>query len=285
VSASAGNASASVTWTAPSSNGGAAITGYVVQYSSDNGDSWTTASCSGTATTCNVTGPPVSLLNGTGYIFHVAATNAVGTGSYSTASSSVTPATLPGAPTAVSASAGNASASVTWTAPSSNGGAAITGYVVQYSSDNGNSWTTANCPPIGTTCNVTGLTPGVTYAFSVIATNRVGNSAPSTSTTVEAVLQTNIGFFGLKAQVVALLNVVEADHLNAIAVYGYANPGQGGMSTQLANDVKVYVVAKLKAMHITGVTVTVTGGASTTMFNHGKRGPANRCAVVTASRI
>jgi len=50
--------------------------------------------------------------------------------------------TVPSAPTNLSATTGNAQASLTWTAPSSNGGATITDYIVQYSSNNGGSWTT-----------------------------------------------------------------------------------------------------------------------------------------------
>ena len=82
---------------------------------------------SSTATTQDVTG----LTNGTAYTFKVAAINAVGTGSQSAdPSNPVTPATVPGAPTVVTAVGGDASASVSWTAPASDGGSAVTGYVV-----------------------------------------------------------------------------------------------------------------------------------------------------------
>jgi len=88
VTATPGNAQAQVSWTAPSETGGYAITDYVVQYSSNSGSTWTTFSDSTSdATSATVTG----LTNGTAYIFRVAAVNAVGTGAYSTASSSVTP--------------------------------------------------------------------------------------------------------------------------------------------------------------------------------------------------
>ena len=70
------------------------------------------------------------LTNGTAYTFTVAAINAIGTGAASAQSNAVTPATVPGAPTIGTATRGNASATVTWTAPASNGGAVITGYVV-----------------------------------------------------------------------------------------------------------------------------------------------------------
>jgi len=83
-----GNAQVSLTWAAPSSTGGISITDYTVQYSSDSGNSWTTLSRSASAaTSATVTG----LTNGTSYVFRVAAVNGIGTGAYSTASSSVTP--------------------------------------------------------------------------------------------------------------------------------------------------------------------------------------------------
>jgi len=88
VTAAAGNEQATVSWTAPVDNGGYAITDYAVQFSSNGGSTWTTfADGTSTTTTATVTG----LTNGTAYVFRVAAVNGVGTGAYSTASSSVTP--------------------------------------------------------------------------------------------------------------------------------------------------------------------------------------------------
>ena len=91
VTATAGNAQAAVSWTAPTGViAQAPVTDYVVQYSSNSGSSWTTfADGTSTATSAVVT----SLTNGTAYTFRVAATNAIGTGSYSTASDSATPGT------------------------------------------------------------------------------------------------------------------------------------------------------------------------------------------------
>jgi hypothetical protein len=88
LSGTAGNGQVSLTWTAPASNGGAAITDYAVQYSSNSGSTWATfADGTSTDTSATVTG----LTNGTAYTFRVAAVNSVGTGSYSSASASVTP--------------------------------------------------------------------------------------------------------------------------------------------------------------------------------------------------
>ncbi|NBX75165.1 MAG: fibronectin type III domain-containing protein, partial [Proteobacteria bacterium] len=130
VSGTAGNTQVALTWSAPASNGGASITDYVVQYSSDSGSTWTTfADGTSASTSATVTG----LTNGTAYIFRVAATNSAGTGSESSNSASVTPvtpATTPDAPTSVSGTAGNTQVSLTWSAPASNGGASITDYVV-----------------------------------------------------------------------------------------------------------------------------------------------------------
>jgi hypothetical protein len=70
------------------------------------------------------------LTNGMAYTFTVAALNAVGTGPDSVPSAAVTPATEAGAPTGVSGTSGNTQVALSWTAPASDGGSAITGYVV-----------------------------------------------------------------------------------------------------------------------------------------------------------
>jgi uncharacterized protein (TIGR02145 family) len=93
----------------------------------------------------------------------------------STAVTPVAPNTVPGPPTSVVATAGNASASVAFVAPTNNGGSAITGYTVT-SSPGGFNATGATSP-----INVTGLTNGTAYTFTIVATNAIGNSSPSTA--------------------------------------------------------------------------------------------------------
>ena len=87
VSGTAGNAQISLTWTAPTVSVQTPITDYLLQYSTSPYTSWTTFS-DGTSTSSSAT--VNSLANGTTYKFRVAAVNAIGTGSYSTASAEVT---------------------------------------------------------------------------------------------------------------------------------------------------------------------------------------------------
>ncbi len=81
--------------------------------------------------------------------------------------------TVPGAPTIVSATSGNTEVIVTWTAPA-DGGSAITGYTVSASPGPATA-TTAGA----TSAAVTNLSNGISYTFTVTATNSVGTGAPS----------------------------------------------------------------------------------------------------------
>ena len=89
-------------------------------------------------------------------------------------------AVVPSSPTAVVATSGNAQLAVTWTAPTSTGDSAITDYLVEYSSNNGLTWTTF-ADPVSTvpSLTVTGLTNGTAYVINVVAKNIVGSSLPS----------------------------------------------------------------------------------------------------------
>lgn len=159
--APATSTSVGVSWVAPASNG-SAITGYTVTAAPGGA----TQSAAGTSHTFT------SLTPGTAYTFTVSATNAIGTGSDSAASNSVTPSAVPGAPGQPNVSVeSNTSILLDWSAAAANG-SAITGYSVTASPGNVVQ-TTAGA----TTLSFTGLTTGTAYTFQVKATNVNGTGA------------------------------------------------------------------------------------------------------------
>jgi hypothetical protein len=162
-------------WTAPTSDGGSPITGYTVT-------AYAGSSVEGTQSFSSTTATFTGLTDGTAYTFVVAATNSLGTGAGSAPSAPVTPATVPGAPTSVTAAAYGPAAQgeveVSWTAPTSDGGSAITSYtIVPYF--NG----TAQAPVVvsasSTTAIVSGLVVGELNYFTVTATNAMGSGPVS----------------------------------------------------------------------------------------------------------
>lgn len=166
----------SITWSAPLSDGGSPIQQYSVEYSSDNGASWSTKTVSGNILSTIVD----NLVNHESYIFRVVAINAAGRGTVSASSNPILPATTPLAPTIQSTTIGNSQLSIVWTAPGSDGGSNITDYsikfidAIQYSTDFSN-WITFNDgQSTNTTTIITGLTNGVAYFWRVAAINTVG---------------------------------------------------------------------------------------------------------------
>lgn len=164
ITAAAGDKEASVSWSAPNAVP-ETITGYRV-VSSPGGFTCTTKDLS-----CTVTG----LRNGVDYTFRVTSSSSGGDSAASEPSAPVTPAGLPSSVRSVRADPGDRSVSVSWNAPSDDGGAPITGY-------------TATAWPSGRACNTTeemrqcaigGLVNGQSYTVTVTARNRVGTSERS----------------------------------------------------------------------------------------------------------
>jgi predicted phage tail protein len=175
--ATAGNGSVALTWKAPSSNGGAPVTKYAVQ-SLVNGQ-WTNLAYP-TGLSHSVSG----LSNGTKYYFRIRAINAAGWSPASTTVSAV-PLTVPSAPLSPTATPGNGSVTLTWKAPSNNGGGPVTKYAVQRLVNG--QWQNMAFPTTGT-YKALGLTNGSKYYFRIRAYNAAGWSP--VSTTVSAVPRT-----------------------------------------------------------------------------------------------
>ncbi len=104
-------------------------------------------------------------------------------------SGSQAPPTVPAAPTGVSATAGDKSAIVTWSAPA-NGGSPIASYTITpYIGSTAQTPTMVTGSPPATSATVSGLTDGTAYTFTVTAANGVGTgpaSAPSNQVTPTA---------------------------------------------------------------------------------------------------
>ena len=89
---------------------------------------------------------------------------------------------IPGPPTGVTATPGDTTATIAWTAPAYFGTGTLTGYTVTLSPGGFTCSTTS-----ATTCVVTGLTDGTTYTVTVVTRTTDGPSPPSTPVTVTPV--------------------------------------------------------------------------------------------------
>ena len=164
-----GNAQLVVTWTEVDN-----ATGYTVQWMS-GGQGYNTGDRQATVTSGSTTRYTIpSLTNGTEYTVRVIATRTGATDGPPSAEVKGTPFTTPGAPQHLSGVPGDAQVTLTWDAPSSDGGSAILRY--EYAIDDSGTWIDAGLDLEET---VPGLTNGQQYAFEVRAVNSAGPGAPA----------------------------------------------------------------------------------------------------------
>lgn len=165
-----------LSWTAPDNNG-SSITDYTLQASPTSSTSgFATIGPSGASTTRTYS--YTGLTKYKQYWFRVSATNGVGTSGYSTVKTATTSATVPGAPTGLTATPGVTSVALSWTAPADTGGIGFDlvsngDYVVKRGA------TTVYTGP-NTTFTDTGVDPATAYTYTVEAVNSIGSS-PTTS--------------------------------------------------------------------------------------------------------
>ncbi len=170
-----------LSWSAPVDNGGATITGYQIELSTDAGSNWSDLVAN--TRMMSTTYTHIGLLPETTYHYRISAINSAGTGNPSNIDNATTDAaSVPDTPTGLTATAsGSTQIHLSWTAPSNDGGATITGYQIELSTDAGANWSdlVANTESSATTYTHTGLPEGTTRHYRVYAINSIGESDPS----------------------------------------------------------------------------------------------------------
>ena len=164
LTATAGNAQVSLSWTASTG-----ATSYNVKRATATGGPYSVVASGVTGTTYTNTG----LTNGTTYFYVASAMNAAGESPNSN-EASATPTGPPAAPTGLTATAGNAQVSLSWMASTG-----ATSYTVKRGTATGGPYTVVTSGVTATTYTNTGLTNGATYFYVVSAVNGAGESPSS----------------------------------------------------------------------------------------------------------
>ena len=167
-----GDAQVTLTWDAPSSDGGSAILRY--EYAIDDSGTWIDAGLDLEATVPGLT-------NGQQYAFEVRAVNSAGPGA--PARTAATPLGMPSVPESLTATGGDGEVVLEWTEPADDGGSPVTGYEYRYAAGQAVpedvTWRDAGTE---LTATVSGLENETRYTFEVRARNRVGPGETSGTT-------------------------------------------------------------------------------------------------------
>ncbi|CAF4579023.1 unnamed protein product [Rotaria sp. Silwood1] len=176
--------SVTLKWNKPKSDGGSKIIGYQVEMRKPDSDTWEIAN------DYPIRGNDFLINNlqiGKPYEFRVKAKNAAGWGDYATIDSPVTlkpdsvPPSSPGMPELKRV--GKNYVELTWTPPTNDGGAKITGYIVEKKPIGSEQWTKAMpFTVLDTNAMISDLPENGEFEFRVKAINKAGEGEPSSST-------------------------------------------------------------------------------------------------------
>lgn len=234
----AGSQTINVTWTAAATNG-ANVSSYVVKtrdLSVANSVPVTACTVDATQANPNLACIVSGLINGDIYEVQVIAANGLTT----QASKQVTPFGAPSAPRNVAVSAGSASGAltVTWQAPSSNGGTSLLQYTAEAFDQSGASAGTCTVAAPATTCQISNLTNGSSYSAKVKVFN--GPSVQSGFSSTQTSSSSSVTVYGPPSVINNLTVVVGHD----------------------AGDGSIYVAweapTQSNGMPLTGYSVTLT---------------------------
>jgi Ca2+-binding RTX toxin-like protein len=263
------NGSALVRFSEPA---GSTVTGFTVQ-AFRSGSLFTSVNAASVDTSATVTG----LANGTPYTFKVVA-HGTGGDAASAESAPVTPQppapTAPGAPTIGTATGGVGGASVTWTAPASDGGAAIQSYKVEVL-NSASAVVATQTVTAPATSSAVGL-PAGSYRFRVSATNSVGTGLPSgLSNTVTVTADTTAPVISARSPLAGAINVA----VGSVVTATFSEPVQNvtnttftlriGAGAPIAATVTMNAAKTAATLtptaplnNLTTYTATLTGGAA-----------------------
>jgi len=172
--ASAGNGQVSLTWSASASNGGSAITNYKIYRGTTSGGETLLTTVNNELTYIDA-----SVTNGLKYYYQVGAVNSNGESPKSN-EVNVTPimgATMvPSAPQNLLVTPGNGQVSLSWSAPISDGGSAITNYKIYRGTTSGAETLLTTVGNVSSYTDMT-VTNNQPYYYKVVAVNSVGEGA------------------------------------------------------------------------------------------------------------
>ena len=181
LSATAGDGSVALSWTTPSDDGGASISGYEIYRGGSPGTA-TLLTSTGNVLTYTDT----SVANGTTYWYQVAAVNSVdaGTRSNEVSARPQAGATAPSAPLGLTARKAANGIQLAWSAPASTGGSPITAYRVHRSTAAGAETLLAQVSVNQRNFLDTTAAKRITYFYIVTAVNAVGEGPRSNEVSV-----------------------------------------------------------------------------------------------------